>query len=233
MQIRARWVRAFTLIELLVVVAIIAILAAILFPTFARAQWRSRNSVCLSNLHQIGMALDGYAADNEDHLPVGVDTYWGDLMHVPTPNTKYLRYVMADRTLDNVWRCPADTGYRWWNTGFATAFIDYKPSCYVSRGQSYNYNLLMVWDPVKSKLSPLAVASVRRPAEIALMMDAHFMWHNRNQPRDPTLRSKSDPPAWNVLYLDGHVKRALPGWWQSYSVDVKQWWIRDNNPRNR
>jgi prepilin-type N-terminal cleavage/methylation domain-containing protein len=58
----------FTLIELLVVVAIIAILAAILFPAFARARENARQTACLSNLRQIGMAIRCYEQD-WDELP--------------------------------------------------------------------------------------------------------------------------------------------------------------------
>ncbi len=54
---------AFTLIELLVVIAIIAILAAILFPVFAQAREKARQSACISNQHQIGLALAMYRSD--------------------------------------------------------------------------------------------------------------------------------------------------------------------------
>jgi prepilin-type N-terminal cleavage/methylation domain-containing protein/prepilin-type processing-associated H-X9-DG protein len=59
----------FTLIELLVVIAIIAILAALLFPVFARARERGRQTQCLSNLRQLGMALHEYVDNWDDTYP--------------------------------------------------------------------------------------------------------------------------------------------------------------------
>lgn len=61
--------RGFTLIELLVVIAIIAILAAILFPVFAQARAKARQTACLSNEKQIGLALLQYTMDNDNFLP--------------------------------------------------------------------------------------------------------------------------------------------------------------------
>ncbi len=61
--------RGFTLIELLIVIAVIGILAGLLFPVFARARNSARKTTCASNLHQIGMAIQLYAQDNNRHYP--------------------------------------------------------------------------------------------------------------------------------------------------------------------
>jgi prepilin-type N-terminal cleavage/methylation domain-containing protein len=61
--------RAFTLVEMLVVVAIIAVLAGILFPVFSRSREQARKTGCTSNLSQIGKAVLLYSADAGEFLP--------------------------------------------------------------------------------------------------------------------------------------------------------------------
>lgn len=59
----SRFRKGFTLIELLVVIAVIAILATILFPVFGRVQEGVRQSTCISNMHQIYVAVGLYKQD--------------------------------------------------------------------------------------------------------------------------------------------------------------------------
>lgn len=60
---------AFTLIELLVVISIIALLIAILLPALGAARETARQSACLSNNRQHGIAFASYAADFKQYMP--------------------------------------------------------------------------------------------------------------------------------------------------------------------
>lgn len=61
--------RSFTLVELLVAISIIALLAAIALPVTVRVRGYARKTQCLSNLGQIGKAVNLYANDLENWLP--------------------------------------------------------------------------------------------------------------------------------------------------------------------
>jgi prepilin-type N-terminal cleavage/methylation domain-containing protein len=84
----------FTLIELLVVMAVIAIIAAILFPVFARARDRARQTTCASNLRQIGMATMQYVGDNDETMfpkqyddAAGGWVKWSYSLRMPIPRS--------------------------------------------------------------------------------------------------------------------------------------------------
>lgn len=57
----------FTLIEMMTVIAIIMILAAILLPVMSRVQEQSRRTECMSNLHQIAVAIKLYKLDERGY----------------------------------------------------------------------------------------------------------------------------------------------------------------------
>ena len=63
-----RPMRGFTLIELLVVIAILSLLVAILIPSLNRAKYLAKNVICMSNSHQIGVAMVTYTHDFRDMI---------------------------------------------------------------------------------------------------------------------------------------------------------------------
>jgi len=68
MRMDVRGTTAFTLVELLAVIAILGILAALLFPALNAATAKARRATCLANVKQINQGVMMYAADNHDIL---------------------------------------------------------------------------------------------------------------------------------------------------------------------
>ena len=65
--------RALTLAEILVVVAILVVLIAILLPVIKRVRDLGYQTVCVSNMRQIAVAVRGYAIDNSGYMPAPFD----------------------------------------------------------------------------------------------------------------------------------------------------------------
>jgi prepilin-type N-terminal cleavage/methylation domain-containing protein/prepilin-type processing-associated H-X9-DG protein len=95
--------KGFTLIELLIVIAIIAMLAAILFPVFGRVRENARRSSCQSNLKQIGLGLIQYTQDYDERVVPGDDQ--GDPIRI-----HYAELMMPYLKSEQVFRCPTAAG---------------------------------------------------------------------------------------------------------------------------
>src|SRR5437868_5979485 len=102
----------FTLIELLMVIAIIAILAAILFPVFARVRivgWRTH---CLSNVSQLAKAMMMYIQDYDERFPPRFPDYNAAGPRYPCRPCRTIDWRPYARPYiksDQLFICPNDT----------------------------------------------------------------------------------------------------------------------------
>lgn len=124
--------RGFTLIELLVVISIISILAAILFPLFARVRENARRSTCQSNLKQVALGFMQYIQDFDEQYPrdffsaVAPDIHgWADAIQ---PYIKNIQIYQCPSHSGNNPPTPygTPTGIGTTNTGYTDYWYNYR-----------------------------------------------------------------------------------------------------------
>jgi prepilin-type processing-associated H-X9-DG protein len=175
------------LIELLVVIAIIAMLAALLLPALGRAKESGRATACLSNLRQIGIALQLYVGDNNNRLPSMSDIYPG------VPNA----HPGPDQVLSNqlgnlkVLACPSDR----WASDKPLPFPPKGPTFFGQTGCSYSWNDFLNGQDADR----LSVVGMKfDPHQMPLMYD-----------KEEFHLARGEGKAKNFLYADGHIKNLL------------------------
>ena len=188
---------AFTLIELLVVMAIIAILAALLLPVLRSASEKGRQTDCLNNVKEVGMAVRMYAEDDADLLPVlpspnpypnGIGAFYKQLVK------GYLGLSGPASPTEEVFICPSDRVIcsQSWH-----AFT------------SYTFNGYEVGPGDIERITGQKLGSIKNPSKAVLIGEwpAFFggSWH-------PPVNDDY-PKAKNVLsFVDGHAALTTIYW---------------------
>jgi len=208
-----RMKKAFTLIELLVVITIIAILAAILFPVFARAKAAAKQTVCISNLKQIGTAMTLYMGDNDDIFPYAVDasdkfdpaiwasqpTFAAQIPYMLELPDALLPYTKSKE----IFHCPSDSGTQVLDNHYPDPFVS-SPSLYATFRSSYLFRTEIAFKFLSQDRFQL-------PAQVNVLFDGAGHWHGGGR----GLRSTDDVGTYldlistyrySTLMGDMHVK---------------------------
>jgi prepilin-type N-terminal cleavage/methylation domain-containing protein/prepilin-type processing-associated H-X9-DG protein len=193
--------RGFTLIELLVVIAIIAILAAILFPVFAQAREKARQTQCLNNTKQIGLAFQMYCQDFDERTPQN-------------------RAPLASRQIEGArWSCYVNT---WGQPANAPAFFHWYD---VFKPYMRNTDVLVCpSNPRRSYGDPNVLRNEYYPSgdprgaagyavNVALVISPDRWWNGRDLAQIPR-------PAQTVCYFETWWTCPDLGWWSLYGADL-------------
>lgn len=205
--------RAFTLIELLTVLAIILLLAAIIFPVFARAKRSALQTKCISNLSQIGKAMLIYMGDHDDMFPRAVDASDKYAPSIWDASPDWQATIASTDLLNQalhpyskgpeIYACPSDMGTRVLDNHFPEVF-ETSPSIYKQYGLSYFYRTEIAFRGIMQ-------TALQDPARVNVLFDGGGHWHGSTPAVKPNDSLEQylyclQGFRYNTLFGDMHVK---------------------------
>ena len=189
----------FTLIELLVVIAIIAILAAILFPVFAKVREKARQTTCVSNEKQMGLAMLQYVQDYDETYPM---MQYYDANNQPISWTSAVYPYVKNGTgntvngtqyyygTGGVWSCPSFPSLQPAEYGINWQLSRNGPGTYAASQPGF-------------KLVTVTIAQVDAPADKIMVVEKGQAAPTYEQPH-------FDPSEWNWTDPIGPITNGVP-----------------------
>lgn len=226
----------FSLTELLVVIAIIGILAALVLSGVTRAKGKAQRIQCASNVRQLGLALQGFVADNRVY-PLGINRNAGRVRY-PEHEGSWISALRRSQLsganassnfmIQGLWQCPSAPKPS--NLPPNTRYLSYGYNYYGLSAQTDTNSLGLgghfVWDDSDTNSSPrlappVSESEVTNPSELMAIGDSFrggngiihdggfILWRTFGSGGNlrSTKRSYSRHQAKaNVVFCDGHVE---------------------------
>jgi len=227
---------AFTLIELLVVISIIAIIAAILFPVFAQVREKARETTCISNLREVGIAVREYVSDYDETFPIfqaynlNADYTTGNPVAPWTPGHLGVEmevnpYIVSHK----IFACPDDAGDNAGNSNYSLVFgssyrFDRGSYTVIAGALGSFQNDTAVTDPNGNPVTTNTIttdSTFENESDTRIMRDEEFPWFGpAGDPAgakygyynpSPTVSFPNYYKAWHprgggIVFADGHAK---------------------------
>lgn len=215
--------RAFSLVELLVVIAMVGVLAALLFIALKSPTSSAKRAVCMNNLRQINLGLRMYSDDSADKAPrtpgnaTSPGLNWSGYKNLMK---SYVGTGAASSSSDKLFACPADT----FHYNVADKF-EYVPKGMHEEAPDYmSYGFNGGNARTNSNAPGIAgrtLSSIKNPVRTVLVAEEPafipYSWH------EPKSAAANGAPMFDgakdmVSFVDGHV---------SY---IKMYWGGNNPP---
>ena len=228
----------FNLTELLIVIAIIGILAALLLLTLSRSKRKAQQIQCVSNLHQLGLGIQNFVADNQAYPSgiAGTNTSnpgsWMKQLQcggfdVSKPKTNFIS--------EGVWHCPSA---HWSHFPTNAIPMSYGYNVYGSVGTFTNnttFGLMGHFISRSALFAPLKESEVAVPSDLMAIGDSFHggVFFGRNDlafGRNGRASSRHQGRV-NVAFCDGHVESPTLEFVFSDTSDAAlARWNRDHQP---
>ena len=175
--------RAFTILELLVVLAIISVLAGVLFPVFSSARESSKRTTCMSNFREVSLSTHLYMNDYEDNF-MPVNHEHGAVATSRNDRT-WVQLVLPYVRNFGMFYCPSDTSDRprpeaTFDEDLVPGDTDtqyYTASQRVNMGYNYQYLAPIIRQGGEWSTSPRSSTSLASPSNTILFADS--VWARR------------------------------------------------------